>query len=209
MGKRLVFVQDVGLTRLQVTCKISFQFLVLQPVPPEGLPGKASTLVAGPPVRHGGTSVSPVFWGGFPPLHLAVSPAVKRWRRLRAGPCVSQGGPAPPQPLQLALGGVPLKAPSCAAQGVHGQGVPCLVRAFWGGKMCPAPGQAVPAAARSPLLWDGCCNPCDDVGFHFKSPAPGITGMWAHSFSLLFFFHPSLILSCFQPSLRRAQKFDS
>lgn len=29
MGKRLVFVQDVGLTCLQVTCKISFQFLVL------------------------------------------------------------------------------------------------------------------------------------------------------------------------------------
>lgn len=107
MGKCLVVVQDVGLTRLQVTCKISFQFLVLQSVPPEGLPGKASTSVAGPPARHGGTSVSPTFWGGFPPLHLAVSPVVKQWRWLRAGPCVSRGGPAPPQPLQLAWGRQP------------------------------------------------------------------------------------------------------
>lgn len=166
------------------------------------------------PVRDTGILLYPKSFGVFPSFasgHFSSCKPVQaaEGRSLREPGGTRRSSPGTPLALPaaragLAAGGIPTQSPI-----PHGS--VCKGRVWSSGKKdvtCSrAPGQAVPAVACSPWLWDGYRNPCD-VWCHFKSPAPGITGMWAHS-SFLFSFLPSLILSCFQPSLRQAQKFDS
>lgn len=107
----------------------------------------------------------------------------------------------PAAPVGLAAGGFPLKAPSCATRCVQGQGglfgeERCaLLQGPWAGGTC------------SPWFWDVIAIPMT-CGVILN---PQLLASWecGRIPLLFFFFLPSLILSCFQPSLRQAQKFDS
>lgn len=105
----------------------------------------------------------------------------------------------PPQlSLQLLWGwqpGVPTQSPfPCHSM------CPRAGCALWGRKMCLAPG-SLDRRYLQPLVLGRYRNPYD-MWRHFKSPAPGIMGMWAHSSSL--FFLPPLFNFKLFPTLTEA-----
>ena len=83
MGKRLVSVQDMGLTRLQVACESSCGHLLMGSQEDETA-RQMAWLGQG---SDGGCFCTPAARGFFPPSHPAVFPAVNWCRGLGAGPC--------------------------------------------------------------------------------------------------------------------------